>query len=158
MLSILFINEYYTASLVDRKWTHFLVSMLLYINRSSLSHIRRRTMIWLFYAARLYLPKIHYLSTIKGSLFIFSLSLSFTHFTMINKKHASLLSAKIGTDSSNYGKIDTCVSINWYLYLLLLLLSTVNRCPSFICANNENVKSAGYHSIRIQNILVFYKR
>jgi hypothetical protein len=35
------------------------------------------------------------------------LSLSFTHFTMTRKNRTSLLSAKIGTDSSNYGKIDT---------------------------------------------------
>jgi uncharacterized Fe-S cluster-containing protein len=39
------------------------------------------------------------------------LSLSFTHFTMNYKKHASLLSVKIGIDSSNYGKIDTFESI-----------------------------------------------
>jgi hypothetical protein len=50
---------------------------------------------------------IYYLSTIKGSLFVFfSLFLSLTHFTMIYKKHTSLLSAKTGTDSSNYGKMD----------------------------------------------------
>jgi hypothetical protein len=53
---------------------------------------------------------IHYLSTIKGSLFIFFLSLSFTHFTMTHKKRTCLLSAKIGTDSSSYGKTDTFAS------------------------------------------------
>jgi hypothetical protein len=36
-----------------------------------------------------------------------SLSLSFTHLTMIHKKRTCLLLAKVGTDSSNYGKIDT---------------------------------------------------
>jgi hypothetical protein len=53
---------------------------------------------------------IHYLSTIKGSLFIF-FSLSFTHFTMNYKKRTCLLSANIGTDGSNYGKIATFESI-----------------------------------------------
>jgi hypothetical protein len=43
----------------------------------------------------------------KGVFASLFLSLSFTHFTMIHKKRTSLLSAKIGTDSSNYGKIDT---------------------------------------------------
>jgi hypothetical protein len=48
------------------------------------------------------------LSTIKGNLvYLFFLSLSFTHFTMIHKKRTCILSAKIGTDSSNYGKMDT---------------------------------------------------
>jgi hypothetical protein len=51
---------------------------------------------------------IYYSSTIKENLFIFfSLFLSLTIFAMIYKKHTSLLSAKIGADSSNYGKIDT---------------------------------------------------
>jgi hypothetical protein len=52
---------------------------------------------------------IHYSSTIKGNLVYLSLSLSlsFTHFTVIHKKRTCLLSAKIGTDSSNYGKMDT---------------------------------------------------
>jgi hypothetical protein len=49
---------------------------------------------------------IHCLCTIKERLLIF-FSLSFTHFTTVNKKHRSLLSAKIGIDSSNYGKMDT---------------------------------------------------
>jgi phosphatidylglycerophosphate synthase len=76
----------------------------------------------------------------KGRLFTFlSLSLSFTHFTMTYKKHTSLISAKVGTDSSNYGKIDTIESIYRLLYLLLfLLLSTVNHHSSFIGDNNEN--------------------
>jgi hypothetical protein len=60
---------------------------------------------------------IYYLSTIKGSLFIFLsfylfLFLSFTHSTMIHKKRTCLLSAKIGTDGSNYGKLDTFESIH----------------------------------------------
>jgi hypothetical protein len=43
----------------------------------------------------------------KGELVSLFLSLSFTHFTMIHKKRTCLLSLKIGTDSSNYGKTDT---------------------------------------------------
>jgi hypothetical protein len=51
---------------------------------------------------------IYYLSTIKGNLFIFfSLFLSLTLFTMIYKKHTSLLSAKFGTDSSSHGKTNS---------------------------------------------------
>jgi hypothetical protein len=52
---------------------------------------------------------VHYLSTIKGNLVYLSLSLSLSlsHFTMIYKKRTCLLSAKIGTDGSNYGKMDT---------------------------------------------------
>jgi hypothetical protein len=58
---------------------------------------------------------------------------------MTYKKHTSLISAKVGTDSSNYGKIDTIESIYRLLYLLLfLLLSTVNHHSSFIGDNNEN--------------------
>jgi hypothetical protein len=57
----------------------------------------------------LFIKIIHYLWVIKRDLFIFSLSLSlfFTHFTMIHKKRTTLLLFKFGTDSSNYGKIDT---------------------------------------------------
>jgi hypothetical protein len=51
---------------------------------------------------------IYYLSTIKGkACLFFFFSLSFTHFTMISKKRTSRRSVKMGTDSSNYGKIDT---------------------------------------------------
>jgi hypothetical protein len=56
---------------------------------------------------------IHYSSTIKGSLFIFfSLFLSFTYFTIIHKKRTCLRSVQMGTDSSNYGKMDTFESIH----------------------------------------------
>jgi hypothetical protein len=55
---------------------------------------------------------IYYLNIIKGNLVYLFLSLSFTHFTMIHKKRTSLLSANIGTDFSNYGKIDTFESIH----------------------------------------------
>jgi hypothetical protein len=54
---------------------------------------------------------INYSSTIKGDLVSLFLSLSFTHFTMIHKKRTCLLSAKIGTDISNYGNTDTFGSI-----------------------------------------------
>jgi hypothetical protein len=56
---------------------------------------------------------IYYLCTIKRDLvylFLF-LSLSFTHFTMTHKKRTSLLSAKVGTDNSNYDKMDTFETI-----------------------------------------------
>jgi hypothetical protein len=35
------------------------------------------------------------------------LSFSFVYFAMVHKKRTCRLSAKIGTDSSRYGKIDT---------------------------------------------------
>jgi hypothetical protein len=48
----------------------------------------------------------------------------------------------MGTDSSNYGKMDIFESIYQYLYFLLFLLSIVNHHSSesrpFICDNNEN--------------------
>jgi hypothetical protein len=50
---------------------------------------------------------IHYLFIKKEGGVSFFLSLSFTYFTMIHKKRVCLLSAKIGTDSSNYGKMGT---------------------------------------------------
>jgi hypothetical protein len=62
---------------------------------------------------------------------------------MIHKKRTCLLSAKIGTDSLNYGKINTLKSIHRLLYSpLSLLLSTVNHhsswSSSFICGDNGN--------------------
>jgi hypothetical protein len=55
---------------------------------------------------------IRYLSTIKGSLFIFfSLFLLLTHLAMIYKKRASLLSFKMGKDILQHGKTDTFESI-----------------------------------------------
>jgi hypothetical protein len=48
----------------------------------------------------------------KGGFVSLSLSLSFTHLTMIYKKRTCLLSAKIGTDSSNYRKINTFENIH----------------------------------------------
>jgi hypothetical protein len=42
----------------------------------------------------------------EGFVYLF-LSLSFAYFIMIYKKRTCLLLAKIGTDNSNYGKIDT---------------------------------------------------
>jgi hypothetical protein len=101
-------------------------------------------MLCLFYAAWLYFLRIYdllfkYNKRKHVNLF---LSLSFTHFTIIHKKRTSLLSGKIGTDSSNYGKMDTFESTYWWLYLLLLLASTVNRYTlwpsSFICGCNAN--------------------
>jgi amino acid permease len=91
--------------------------LLLYINRSSLSHSNKEkndalivlcsvTLFFLFVYQNNE-NMVYYSSTIKGDLVSLSLSLSFTHFTMINKKRTSLLSAKIGTDISNYGKMDT---------------------------------------------------
>jgi hypothetical protein len=67
----------------------------------------------------------------KGDLFLFpSLSFfhSFSHFTMIHKKRSSLLSSKIETDSSNYGKIDIFESIYWYLHLPFIII--FNSKPS----------------------------
>jgi hypothetical protein len=77
----------------------------------------------------------------KRKLVYLFLSLSFTYFTMINKKHTSLLSDKIGTDGSNYGKTDTFESIHRLLYLLLLCSIEHYHSPwscAFICDNNEN--------------------
>jgi hypothetical protein len=99
----------------------------LYINRLSLSHTNKEmndalivlcSMTFAFsFVYQNNENLIYYLSTIKGSLFIFfslflSFSLSFTHVTMIHKKRTSLLSAKIGTDSLNYGQTDTFESIH----------------------------------------------
>jgi hypothetical protein len=41
----------------------------------------------------------------EGSVYLF-LFLSFVYFIMIHKERTFLLSVKIGTDSSNYGKVD----------------------------------------------------
>jgi hypothetical protein len=66
---------------------------------------------------------IHYLCAIKKRELVYLfLSLSFTHFTMIDKKHTSLLLAKIGTDISNYGTIVTFESLYRHLYLLVLIM------------------------------------
>jgi hypothetical protein len=48
----------------------------------------------------------------KGEFVYLFLSLSFSHFTMNHKEPTSLLSTKIETDISNYGKIDTIESIH----------------------------------------------
>jgi hypothetical protein len=54
---------------------------------------------------------IHYSSTINGNSFLFFLSLSFTHFAMIHKKHTCLLSVQMGTATLKHGKTDTFESI-----------------------------------------------
>jgi hypothetical protein len=61
----------------------------------------------------------------KGGFVYLFLSLSFSHFTMIHKKRTCLLSVQMGTDISNYGKVDTFESIYRYLYLLVII--TFNR-------------------------------
>jgi hypothetical protein len=130
--------------------------LISYVNRSSLSHTNKEKNDALivicsvtFAFSFVYQNNenlIYYSSTIKGSLFLFfSLFLSLTLFTMIYKKHTSLLSAKIETDSLNYGKLDTFESIYWYLHLfLLLIVNHHSSCSSSsICDNNENVFMKG---------------
>jgi hypothetical protein len=62
---------------------------------------------------------------------------------MLYKKRTCLLSVKMGTVLSRYGRMDIFDSIYQCLYLLLFLLSIVNHhsswSSSFICDNNENV-------------------
>jgi hypothetical protein len=86
----------------------------LYINRLSLSHTNKeKNDIWLLNAATFYFPiRIsEYDSLFMGNkkdefVYIF-ISLSFVYFIIVHKKPTFLISVKIGTDSSNYGKIDT---------------------------------------------------
>jgi hypothetical protein len=75
----------------------------------------------LYYAATFYFPirisekKEHdslFMGNKKGGFVSLFLSLSLTHSTMLYKKRTSLFSVNIGTDSSNFGKIDTFKSIH----------------------------------------------
>jgi hypothetical protein len=109
MLLIQYIYEYNTASLID----------ILYINGSSLSNTNKEkngALIVLHMTITFSIGStqervlIHCFCTIKtGDLL--SLSLSFTHFIMIHKKHTSLLLFKIGKDILKQGKTDTFESI-----------------------------------------------
>jgi hypothetical protein len=88
--------------------------MLLYINRLSSSTNKEENDTLIALCSVTLLSKedmIHYLWVIKGDLLYLFLSLSFTHFSMIHKKRTCRLSAKIGTDRSNYGKMDTFETI-----------------------------------------------
>jgi L-lactate permease len=58
---------------------------------------------------------------------IFSLTLSLTLFTMINKRHTSLLSVKMVPVTLKHGKIYTFESKYWWFYLLVI---TFNRILS----------------------------
>jgi hypothetical protein len=70
--------------------------------------------------------------------------LSFSHLSMIYKKNktTSLLSVKIGTDSSNYGKKDLWTYILMVILTLYYYYYTVNHhtslSSSFICDSNKN--------------------